>query len=153
MAQDPRYRTRVFLNTYLLGANLLKADSVTQAAFITAFSDPPYPMKKVFYAPKQRDLVFSVEQPTSTVPLVGAYGSIYGYRESVPILVQTVAKQGIDGNKLLWQAERELRRIIEVNPTGSYRSLERAGSPSNRDMGGWVLFQQRYVMTYERDTT
>jgi hypothetical protein len=152
LADDPRYRTKLWLDTYLSNANLLKDDGVAQAAFITAYADPPYPMKKVFNDPKNVDLVYSIYQPTSA-PKVDWDGTTYGYREAVPIAVQTVTKQGIDGNKLLWQAEAELRRVVETYPLSSYRSLERMGPPSNVDMDGWVLFQQRYVLTYERDTT
>jgi hypothetical protein len=154
MVDDPRYRTKVFLDTYLVGANMLKDDSATQMAFITTYSDPDYPMDHVFYDPKNRDLVFSIGQPRSTVAhKVDWDGTIKGYLEAMPVTVQTVKKPGMEGNKALWTAEAELRRIVETNPSGSYRSIRRVGNPQTVDMGGWFLFQQTYVITYERDTT
>jgi hypothetical protein len=153
MAQDPRYRTKLWLDTYLSNANLLKDDGTTQVTFITAFQDPPYPMERVFFLSKDVDLVYSIDQPTSTPGGVDWDGTTYKYREVVPVTPQTVTKQGINGNKLLWQAEAELRRVAETYPLSSYRNIARTGPPQIRDMGGWRLFQITYQVTYERDTT
>jgi hypothetical protein len=143
---------KLWMDTYLSGANLLWDDGVTNAAFITAFTDPPYPLERVLYMTKKIDLVYSVGFPT-TVPKVDWDGTTYGYRETVPITIQCVTKQGIDGNKLYWQAEAELRRIAEVYPLSSYRNIQRVAPPGPMDMGGWILFGGTVTFTYERDTT
>jgi hypothetical protein len=154
MVDDARYRTKVFLDhaTHgLQGANMLKDDALTELSFITAYGDPTYPMDRVFYDPKHVDVVFSIFTPDSE-PLVDWDGVVYGYRERVPIHIYTVTKQGISGPKARWQAEAELRRIVETYPFGSYRSLQRIRD-MDRDMGGWTLFGVEYILTYERDTT
>jgi hypothetical protein len=152
MADDPRYRMKLWMDTYLSNANLLWDDAVTQCTFITAYRDPPYPMERVLYETKKVDLVYSIGIPTTT-PKVDWDGATYGYRESVPILIQCPTKQGITGNKLYWQAEAELRRIAETYPLSSYRNIERVGEPGHMEMGGWILFGGTVRFTYERDTT
>ena len=150
-AQDPRYRTKVFLDTYLTAANMLKDDAVTQLSTMTAYDDPHYPYERVFYVPKNVDGVYCVGTPDSEA-ILDWDGTIIGYREYVPITIYTVTKQGITGNLARWTAEKELRRIVEANPTGSYRSLRRMRDMT-RAMGAWMLIGVEYVLTYERDTS
>jgi hypothetical protein len=129
----------------------LKDDAATQVSFITAYGDPPYPFERVFFDPKNVDLAHCIFPPDSE-PLYDWNGSIYGYREAVPIVLRTVKKQGITGPKLLQQAEAEIRWVSENYPLGSFRGLRRIG-PANMDMGGWTIFGAEYVLSYERDTT
>jgi hypothetical protein len=150
-AQDPRYRTKVYLDTYLTAANMLKDDDATQLSTITQFTDPHVPYERIFYDPKNVDVVFAIDTPES-VPKNDWDGTIYGYRETVPISILTVTKQGITGAVARWRCERELRRVVETYPSGSYRSLRRMRD-YDQEMGGWILHGVVYELTYERDTT
>ena len=151
MVYDARNRTKVFLDTYLTAGNMLEDDDATPAAFIVHFSDPPYPLKLVFFGSKNIDIIFSVDTPTTT-PKLDWDGYIIGYRETVPIHIFTVDKTGITGTELRWKAEAELRRIVETYPMGSYRSLDRVAK-NDKWMGGWILHSVTYNLTYERDKT
>jgi hypothetical protein len=151
LVEDARKRTKTWLDTYLRNASILKDNGTTQASYISAFGDPPYPYNRVFYEPKNQDLVWCIFPP-NTEPLYDWDGSIYGYNEKVPIVIRTVTKQGITGPKILWQAEAELRWVSETYPLGSFRGLNRIG-PANMDMGGQTIYGAEYVLSYERDTT
>jgi len=130
---------------------MLKDDASTQLTTITAFGDPPYPFDRVLYDPKNVDVVFSIFTPETSVK-VDWDGTVIGYTERTPIRIYAVTKQGITGPEARWKAEAELRRIVETNPLGSYRSCSRVRD-LDRDMGGWTLYGVEYVLTYERDTT
>ena len=153
MVYDPRYNTKVFLTDATKGiqnANILKDDGVTQATWIVHFSQPPYPIERVFKGTKNVDIVFSIGMPNSE-PLFGGSNTPYGYREEVPIEISCIKKQGIDGNKLLWNGIAELRRIIENNPKGSLRTL---GRMTDTTVGGsTIIHGVRVVLDYERGIT
>jgi len=155
MVYDARNRTKVFLTTYLTAGNMKEDNGATNAAFIVHFSDPPYPLKLVFFGDKNIDIIFAVDTPVSTAKLDWD-GYIIGYRETVPIHIFTVDKTGITGTELRWKAEVELRRIVETYPidaaVDTYRSLNRV-SKNDRWMGGWIRHSVTYNLTYERDTT
>jgi len=151
MVYDARNRAKAFLDDKLTAANMKEDDDLTNASYIVAFSDPPYPLKLVFFGDKDIDIVFSVDTPTTT-PKLDWDGTIIGYRETVPISIYTVDKTGITGTELRWKAEAELRRIVETYPMGSYRSLDRVAK-NDKWMGGWILHSVTYNLTYERDTT
>jgi hypothetical protein len=152
MVQDARQRTKVFLDTYLTATNMLWDDGVTALTTITTFADPDYPFLEVMYGGKNVDVVFSIDQSMAE-PKVDWDGTIYGYREQVPITLYAVTKQGRAGPKILWQGEAELRRIVETNPTGSYRSIRRVASRNQALGDGTLLHSVEYVLTYDRDTT
>ncbi len=52
MVDDARFRVLTLINTYLTAANVTKDDGVIQASAATAFSDPQYPLNKVFWGNK-----------------------------------------------------------------------------------------------------
>ena len=152
---DPRYRTKVWLDTYLTGANLLKNNGSTQASSITQFSDPPYSIPRIFYGGKDVDIVFTILSPSST-PVLGAFHKAYAYEETVPIMVSTLDKTAITGVNLLWQGDLELRRLQETYATVcTTRSLFRSftkTSDSVEDVGGMRLFNSVYELRYKRAT-
>lgn len=150
MAEDARYRTKYYLESYIVNANLTKDDDATQISFIVAFGNPDYPITKVFLT-KGVDLVYSIGEPTSE-PLLGADQTAYGYTEHVPIRTFCIDKTGITGTKLKWKAERELRRITETYPLGSQRSLERRGDNDKR-LGSTILYSTEFILNYRRDIT
>ena len=151
MVDDARSRTKTYLNSYLSNANLLKDDAATQVSFIIQYTYQSYPFKRVFYSPKNVDLIFAIDNPTSE-PRMDWDGYINGYREQVPIIIQCPTKQGIDGNKLRWQADAELRRVVETYPMGSYRAVSQA-VPFDQRMGTWTLYGVKVTLSYERDKT
>lgn len=148
--EDPRHRTKDYLDTYLLAANLKENDGATPATFITCWADPPYPIKTVFVT-KGVDLVYSIDRGTTTAELGHDKYPIH-YKEKVPISIQTIDKTGIGGHNLVWQGERELRRVTEVYPLGSLRSLETI-EPNPQRLGSTTLYSLKCVMGYMRNLT
>ena len=142
--QDPRQRSKVWLDTYLIAGNLTKDDNSTPAQYLTCWADPPYPIIKVFET-KGIDLVFSIATPTSEGLPVGV-----GYLEHVPITVFTIDKTSISGNKLRWKGEAELRRIAETYPTGSLRRPWERMSNNEKNLGSTTLYSVTYVLPYKR---
>jgi len=152
MAEDARYRTKVFCDTYLTAANILKDDAASQAAFAVIFKEPPYPILKEFYADSTPvNALLCIGEPRSTA-LLDTDQAPYGYEEHVPIEIKCVDKIGVTGTKLKWTVEAELRRICENNPTGSYRYLEVIDA-GDEDIDGTRLYGISTVMSYVRDMT
>jgi len=141
--QDPRQRSKVWLDAYLLAANLTKDDNSTPASYITCWSDPPYPIEKVLLT-KGVDLAFSIATPSSEAMPIGI-----GYIETVPISIFTIDKTGITGNKLRWKGEAELRRIAENKATGSLRTWERMDN-NEQNLGSTTLYSVTYNLRYKR---
>jgi hypothetical protein len=148
--EDPRHRTKDYLDTYLLAANLNKNDGSTPANFKTCWADPPYPVKTVFVT-KGVDLIYSISKGTSA-PLIGHDQYAWGYKEKVPITVQAIDKTGISGDNLMWQGERELRRVTETYPLGSLRNLETMASKT-QSLGSTTLYSVECVLDYQRNKT
>jgi len=142
--QDPRQRSKVWLDTYLIAGNLTKDDNSTPASYITCWHDPPYPISQVLQT-KGVDCVFSIATPNSEGLPVGV-----GYIEHVPITVFTIDKTGISGNKLRWKAEAELRRIAETYPTGSLRGPWERMENTEQNLGSITLYSVKYVLPYKR---
>ena len=140
--EDARYRTKVYLETYLSDTALPN--------YIVAYGKPDYPLIKVFKT-KGVDLVFSIGEPEST-PLMNPDFSPYGYEEHVPITTFCIDKDNIEGTRLKWQAETELRRVLEEHPLGSVRTLDRRRDNDTR-LGSIILYSTEYIFNYRRDTT
>jgi hypothetical protein len=149
--EDPRHRTKDYLDTYFasLPISLLKNDG-TAATHTVSWANPPYPIKTVFVT-KGIDLVYSVGKGSST-PLIGGDKYAYGYKEKVAITVQAIDKTGISGDNLMWQGERQLRRVIEAYPLGSLRNLETA-TPKTQTLGSTTLYSVECVLDYQRNLT
>jgi hypothetical protein len=140
--EDARYRTKVYLETYL--------DDDVLPNYIIAYGEPNYPLLAVFKT-RSLDLAFTIAEPESR-PKMDFDHEPYGYEEHVGVHILTVDKLNISGTKLKWQGETELRRVLEENPLGSLRSFERRRS-TNRDLGGVILYDTEWMLTYCRDTT
>ena len=151
MAYDARERTITWITTYDTPANITKDDDVTEASYILQYSNPPYPLSRIYFDPKNVDLTFTTDEPT-TEAIVDWDGYTIGYNEKVPIHINCPTKQGITGNKLLWKAQAELRRIFETYPLGSYRGFS-VGSPYTQKLGLFTLYGVTVTVSYERDTS
>jgi len=148
--EDPRSRTKVFLDTYLDPTDITEDDNVSLAHYIVCFADPDYPISKIFLT-QGIDLVITCGQPNSDA-LRGYDHSIYGYTEHVPITVHTIDKATITGTNLMWKAEHEIRDAFEDHWLGSLRVLGDM-KPKTRNLGGKMLYSQEYMMEYTRDLT
>ena len=149
---DPRYRSKVWLDTYVTGANITKNDNATVASWACIFRNRVYPLIKEFRAssaPVQG--LYVISQPTTT-PLIGVDQKVYGYTEEVPIFVDTVDSNACGGEQLLWKMEAELRSVCENYETGSYRgpTMRRANFI---DLGSEQLFEIESRIKYVRDTS
>lgn len=149
---DPRYRTKVYLDTYLRTAQITKDDDSTTADFGVIFNNPPYQIWREFRGTSNMEGLFVVDQPKSTPLLDGLTRAPYGYEEHVPVHILTVNSTGCSGSALAWKMEAELRYVCETYPTGSLRDLDYRGK-RDIDLGGMTLYDTEYVMTYKRSTT
>ena len=64
---DARERTITWIETYDTPANITKDDDTTQATIINQFEKPPYPLRRVFFDPKNVDGIRTIMKPTSTL--------------------------------------------------------------------------------------
>ena len=149
-AEDARYRTKVYLDTYITDANLTEDDDTTEVTWISAFGKPKYSIVRVF-TDKEVDLIFSIEEPVST-PLMQYDMTTWGYREQVPILTYCIDKPTITGDLLKWKANRELRRVFETYPFGSVRHLTDQ-TDNDQIIGGTKVYSTKWTFNYRRDTT
>ncbi|MCJ7767710.1 hypothetical protein MUP79_04925, partial [Candidatus Bathyarchaeota archaeon] len=149
--EDPRHRTKDYLDTYFasLPISLLKNDG-TAATHAVSWANPPYLIKTVFVT-KGIDLVYSVGRGTST-PLIGGDKYPYNYKEKVSIFSQAIDKTGISGDNLMWQGERQLRRVTEAYPLGSLRNFETM-TPKTQSLGSTTLYSVECVLDYQRNLT
>ena len=151
MAQDARYRTKAWLDTYLVPANVTKDDDVSHATFQVMFAFPDYPLTREFKSPSVVCVIYAVGEPTST-PTRNYNQSAYGYDEQVPIFICSMDKTGVTGTLVKWKAEAELRRITETYYEGSLRGLDRRADRDQR-FGSETLYMTEYTLRYWRDTT
>jgi hypothetical protein len=148
MVDDARVRSKTYLDTYLVAANLTQDDGSTPLVFHCMYTQPEVPFVWLFNG-KGNDALFIIGKPESTA-ITDYDGGIIGYNEKVPITIYTKDKPGVTGTKALWTCEAELRRIVELYWLGSFRSLNRMGDKT-QDMGGWTLYGAEYNLTYERE--
>jgi hypothetical protein len=124
-------------------------DNLTQAAWISAFGLPDYPLSRVF-KDKAVDVIFSVG--TASAKAMRDFRQYpYAYEEIVPIEIFAVDKTGITGTKLRWKAEAELRRITEAYPLASIRWVTRV-TDNEKKLGSQTLYSVKYELGYIRPT-
>jgi hypothetical protein len=146
-ANDPRERTMTWLETYDTPANITKDDDITAATIHYQFEYPPYPLKKIFFDPKNVDGLVTIGTPT-TEPMYDWKKEGYCYKHQIPIELSAVNKSGITGDKLRWKMEADLQNIAETYPLGSVRTLRRL-SPKVTNMGTWKLHTVQYLLDYK----
>ena len=150
MVDDGRYRSKLYLDTYLVANNMKEDDTVTNATTHVMYANPNAPMSLHFFGTKNLDAIFTIGHP-NTVVSHGFNLKPYKYREEVPINVYSVNKTGLTAVKLLWQCELELRGIAYSYPggTGSIRVLNRS-VPADDYKGGFFLYSVETLLAYTR---
>jgi len=151
MVEDARYRQKVFLETYISPLNIHKDDGETHAGVEIMYWEPNYPMILEFKSPSVVHGIYAIGTPESEGKRSGDQ-VIRRYRERTPIVIITMDRTDVTGTLLNWSMEAELRRICELYPTGSQRSLER-GRNLDLDLGTTKLYQREVIMDYWRGTT
>jgi hypothetical protein len=150
MVDDPRVRTKVFCDTYLTAANILKDDGVTQLQTHVMYEQPEVPTL-LLLDDRGNDALFIMETPVSK-PLWTHNHQTYAYVESVPISIWTKDRSGVTGATARWTCEAELRRIVETyfgGAIGALRRFERL-SGNEQDMGAWRFYSVKYSLVYKR---
>ena len=150
MASDARYRTKYYLDYYWVSGNATNDDS-NPLMVQTMYAYPEYPLEYEFKSPSNKDVIIAIDQPNSKPMMDPVTEAPYGYEEHVPIEIISVDKGNVTATKAIWQAEAEVRRILEENPTGSLRSVEQI-SGATRRLGSTTLWSAKYVWNYRRDT-
>jgi hypothetical protein len=150
--QDPRYRSLLFLNTYLLQANLYRVDAITPLVEWVMWEDHCLSTHKLYYD-NNLDCVYSIGSATSR-PIHNWMHNTIGYTEMVPVTVNAIDPVGSnsEGTRTLWTCEQELRRIVETYFGGELGVLRRFESitPETTDMGGWKLYKTKNNLEYQR---
>ena len=140
---DPRERTKTFLDTYVRDAQITKDDGSTEASWACIFINPPYPLELEFRGASEVQGLYVVGQPT-TESRLGVR-----YTEHVPVSIYTVDSTACAGDPLSWKMEAEWRYVIENYPMGSLRDLEtRRGEII--DLGSTQLYHIPTVLNYTR---
>lgn len=153
MVDDPRYRIKVFLDTYLTAANMLKPDGVTPLAFHVMYDAPDISYIWLFNG-LSNDMLFTIGTPVTAADAIDWDATGIGYTHKVPITIATASSETVNGDKAIWQGNAELRRVIETYPigTGSFRLINQiVGDPE--PMGAWTLHKIKYTLLYQVDTT
>jgi len=150
---DPRERSKTWIDTYARDAQITKDDGSTQASWACIFEGSPYPLSKEFRAASSPVFgLYVVGEPNSTPMMDPVSQAPYGYEEHVPIYINTVDSTDVTGTALHWKMKAELRYVAETYPTGSLRSVGRE-TPEPVHLGGMVMYQSRHTLNYRRDTT
>jgi hypothetical protein len=147
---DARYRTKLWLETYLTAANMKLDNGSTNASTIISFDHPPYycPISQVFLT-KNVDGIFSIgKEPVQALYTHDHYP--YAFIESVPISCYTVNKAGLTATNLLEQMEQEIRHVATDHPLGSIRSIEVIRHPTPENIGGVMLYSSTVTIHYLR---
>jgi hypothetical protein len=144
--QDPRYRTKVWLDNYL------NPDAIDDSLTVM-WELPEFPLNILMgHTGDTFAVIFCVGKPIST-PLLGFKHTPYGYDETVPITIIAVDRTDVMGDKLLWQAESELRRIHEENPIGDGTARAFIDSPPRtQKIGGLIIYSVECRLQYLRGT-
>jgi len=150
MVEDPRSKTKQWLDNNLRNNQLTKDDDVTEVSFIVCYAGADYPLSRVFQT-KGVDLLFLVDVPVST-PLLGHDRVPYGYQEKCPVETACIDKTEITGTNLMWKANAELRYVAETFPLGSQRSFDEE-RVNTYDVGTTKVYSQKLVLNYLRGTT
>jgi len=152
VATDARYRTKVFLDTYITDANLTD-DAAGALTNTVMYAYPPYPKELIFSDNYSGfSVVFFVDKPTSKARYSSAK-SIYAYEESIPVHVHAVDKTGVTAELLLWKAETELRTILQTYPdVTNLRILPTVKDHTVRE-GSTVFYGFTLTFSYVRNIT
>lgn len=150
--EDPRNRTKTYIDTYIRDAQVTKDNDSTQALWACIFSEPPYPTVQEFRAASNPVFgLYVVEMPESTA-LIG-HDQVPGrYLENVPIHIMTVDSTACTGTALQWKMEAELRYVCDTYPEGSQRKLN-FSRKLDRVVGGEMLYDRLFNMSYMRGIT
>jgi hypothetical protein len=148
MADDPRSRTKTFIDTHVTDSNITKDDGTTEASWISKYADPNYPLERVFFSPKNVDGMYLIDTADSTA-ITDWKHETYSYEEKLPITANCVTKHGITGNKLRWKMEEELRSIVEDYPVPSVRRFNRL-TPQDIRHGLFTVYSVQYNLEYKR---
>jgi hypothetical protein len=148
---DARYRTKLWLDTYLTAANM-KDDINSATTVITCFAGADYSLNRVFNT-KDVDGIFVIDKATVT-PRYTSDHYIYAFEESMPITCYAVNKSVFMGKKvtavnLLEKMEQEIRRITTAYPRGSLRKITAiTNEPVN--FNGETLYSTTVNLEYVR---
>lgn len=151
--RDPRYRSKLFLDTRLRPAQITKNDDVTQAAWAVVYAEPPYPLALEFRATSDAvQGLYAVGQPTSSIALPSCDNSVYAYIDTVPILVAAIDSEGCNGDALHQKMVAEVKYVLETYAEGSFREQSDI-IPATVQLGSTTVYQSIVVMDYTRDNT
>ena len=154
VATDARYRTKVYLDTYITDANLTD-DTPAALTNTVMYAYPPYPLELIFsddYA--GFGVVFFVDKPTSKARYSSSK-SVYAYEESIPVHCHVMTKTNLTPELTLWKAETELRTILQTYPFAAEVSVREYGTVQTHTIkeGSTVFYGFTFTLSYLRDIT
>jgi hypothetical protein len=150
MVDTAQKRTKIWIDTYWTATDVLKDNGIIEAATISAYDWPDYPLARVF-SDKAVNGIVSIGQARSEA-LIDSDHYPFAYLEHIPITLCAVDAYDVTGIKLLGQMEAELRSIHQNHPLGSIRRQSGA-QPKTERIGSFFLFSVEYELEYKRDLT
>lgn len=149
---DPRSRTKLFLDEFILPANFIDQYGLTVNVPVI-FAEPPYPVESEFRAASNPVAgLILVGEPANAEPLWDYVGNKpYSYKETIPITTAVMDGTYIRGTAFKWRVEAELRRVFEENPTsGSFRNLTKRNDKTML-LGKEIMYQTEWQFDYIRE--
>jgi hypothetical protein len=150
---DSRDLTREFLISNLDCNNITKDDKFTKANYCIMYDNPDYSLVKEFSAPNDSvDGIFVIGIPNSE-PVIDSDHTVIGYDEHVPVLVYTIDKVGVSGERLQGKMKFELRRVCDsdsARASSMHVYLERYGDGRTR-IGSKTLYTTEFVFSFSRN--
>lgn len=148
---DPRERTKTWLEAYLSDAAILKDDNATQADWICQFAFPEYNIDRIF-DDKTIDLIVSVEALDGIALYLHSGANIYAFKENIRIHFNAVDKTGITAVNLLDKAKQEFYKELNLHGkiAGSFRMSETHKDNPVRMSNGQLLYGFYVDLSYKR---
>lgn len=144
---DPRYRIKLWLDTYLNIANMKADNGVDAAATLTSFDEADYPLIRVF-DDEGYNGIFSIGCKGAE-QLTTHDSKPYAFNETVTVTCLAVNTSGITATNLVEQMEQEVRRVCTDYPVGSVKRIT-ATSPECVTEGNEKIWFTTVTIDYKR---
>jgi len=147
---DPRYRTKLFIDTYIAATK--KDNGVTNASTIRMLDVISFPVSRLLTdLGKDYDVVDVISRVNSKPIMHAGARSPFCYDETVRINIYAVNKTGITGSRILEEHEQAIRDAYNDYPSGSgyIREIEQV-SKENVDLGHNILYCLALEVRYRR---
>jgi len=158
LVTDSRYRTKTYLQTYLLGAALPHLDDgVTNASTVFMFAGADYPLLlELLPGGNDVDVVVTIDKATST-PRWTYLTYPYGFDETLKLELWAINKEGLTAMRLIDEMEEAIKKVVTDYPRysvlGNIRALPKIDNPPKSLAEGldkYTLYNSTITLKYTR---